>query len=120
MKDNLTQKLHDLELELLKPDVRTSYEKLDELLDNDFVEYGSSGNKYTKEMILDRLPSSMPLKYKLSDFEIVQLSENFVQTRFKTDRENEDGSHTISLRTSIWKNTDSNWKMFYHQATPLK
>jgi len=114
-----SDKLLELELSLLTEEVRTSYEKLDELLDDDFIEYGSAGKEYTKEIILERLPSSDHLKYILKDFETHKLSENVFQTRFITDRENKDGSHTISLRSSIWKNKDGKWKMFYHQGTPI-
>lgn len=70
-------------------------------------------------MVLERLPASDPVKYILDNFEAQKLSEDIFQTRFVTDRENSDGLHTISLRSSIWRNKDGNWKMFYHQGTPM-
>ena len=84
---NIKEKLQQLELSLLSPKVRTSYKQLDMLLDDDFLEYGSSGKEYTKSMVLERLPSSASLVYTLSNFSIYKLSETVIQTRFITERE---------------------------------
>lgn len=111
--------LKSLEEALLTEEVRTSREKLDALLHTEFSEYGSSGKVYTKSDVLERLPTSSPLKYVISNFEVIGLSEEVAQTRFITDRENEDGSHTVSLRSSIWKIEDEKWKMYFHQGTPI-
>lgn len=110
--------LKDLETALLTEEVRTSYEKLDVLLHSDFLEYGSSGRVYTRSDVLERLPASSPLKYSVSNFEAIELAEGVAQTRFVTDRENTDGSHTVSLRSSIWKIENGDWKMYFHQGTP--
>ncbi len=116
--ENIKDLIHKLELKLLDPKVRGSVEELDQLLTDDFVEYGSSGLVYTKEMILDRLPSGSISTYELYDFEIVVFSDSVVQARYKTDRTNPDGSKLKSLRSSIWKNIDGKWQMSFHQSTP--
>ncbi len=41
-----------LEEELLKPGVRASAERLDELLADDFFEFASSGQEYNKQEII--------------------------------------------------------------------
>jgi hypothetical protein len=110
----------NLEESLLTNEVRTSYEKLDVLLHSEFIEYGSSGKVYTKSDVLERLPASSPLKYVLSSFEVFELAEDLVQTRFVTDRENTDGGHTVSLRSSLWKIENGDWKMYFHQGTPTE
>jgi len=109
--------IYRLETDLLKPEVRASAEKLDELIAGDFIEYGSSGLVYNKTDILKRLPQGNSPAYTLSDFEMIVLSEEIVQTRFKTNRVNLDGTETSSLRTSLWRNTNNNWQMFFHQGT---
>jgi hypothetical protein len=41
--ENLKEIIYNLETSLLTPEVRMSVEKLDELIAEDFIEYGSSG-----------------------------------------------------------------------------
>ncbi len=104
-----------LEEKLLTQEVRASEKELSTLLDNDFIEYGSSWNIYNKDYILDRLPKSPFTQILISDFEIFPISESFVQTRFKT-QEFED--NRFCLRSSIWeKYWDNDWKMIFHQWT---
>lgn len=118
--NELKEIIYKLETDLLKPEVRSSIEKLDELLASDFVEYGSSGLIYDKDIILKRLSQEISPTYILSDFEIFVLSENIIQTRFKTDRIDLDNNKTTSLRTSIWRKTNNKWQIFFHQGTPVK
>jgi len=118
--EELREIIYKLETDLLKPEIRTSVEKLDELLADDFIEYGSAGLIYDKALILERLPQEISPLYTLYDFEIVILSKEIVQTRFKTTRINADNIKTISLRTSLWRKNNNKWQMFFHQGTPIK
>lgn len=118
--EELKKIIYKLETDLLKPEVRTSVEKLNKLISDDFIEYGSSGLVYDKKIILERLPQDNSPTYSLSNFEMVVLSEDIVQTRLKTNRVNLDGTEISSLRTSLWRNTNNNWQMFFHQGTPIK
>ncbi len=118
--EDLRETFYKLETDLLKPEVRSSKEKLDELIAPDFIEYGSSGLVYDKNDILERLPNGDSPVYTLSDFEIFILSENVVQTRFKTDRVDKDGSTTSSFRSSLWRKENNKWQMFFHQGTVIK
>lgn len=118
--ENLKEIIYNLETDLLKPEVRSSTERLAALLDDDFIEYGSSGLIYDKAMILERLPQGPSPAYRIYDFEVVSLSETVIQARFKTDRINLDNSKTVSLRTSLWKQNGNTWQMFFHQGTPIK
>lgn len=114
----LVETIQNLELSLLATEVRTSREKLDLLLADDFTEYGSAGLVYHKRDTLENLTTNKSPEYYLYDFEIVQLSESVIQARYKTDRTNPDGTKLTSLRSSLWRNTNGNWQMFFHQGTP--
>ncbi len=46
MDDGLKKTIRDLEESLLQPEIRSSAKELDALLDNDFKEFGSSGEAY--------------------------------------------------------------------------
>jgi hypothetical protein len=116
----LKENILNLELRLLTPEVRSSREILDQLLADDFMEYGSAGLVYDKNITLENLTSSQSPTYHLYDFEIILLSDFVVQTRYKTDRINLDGTKLTSLRSSLWKNTNDNWQIFFHQGTPIK
>lgn len=118
--NELKDTLYQLELSLVNQDNRSSAEKLNELLADDFIEYGSSGSIYNKEITISSLTSAPSPTYTIYDFEIVQLSDTCAQTRFKTDRINLDGTKLTSLRSSIWKKTNSKWQMFFHQGTPIR
>lgn len=118
--ENLKEIIYKLETDLLRPEVRKSVERLDEFLADDFIEYGSSGLVYKKDDILKRLPLEVSTLYTLYDFEVILLSTNIIQSRFKTERINLDGTKTQSLRTSLWKNSDDKWQMSFHQGTIIK
>ncbi|MEN9649457.1 MAG: hypothetical protein RL094_424 [Candidatus Parcubacteria bacterium] len=118
--NELKDTLYQLELSLVNQDNRSSAEKLNKLLADDFIEYGSSGLIYNKEITINSLTSAPSPTYKIYDFEIISLSETFAQTRFKTDRINLDGTRLTSLRSSIWKKTGNDWQMYFHQGTPVK
>ncbi len=110
--------IYNLETSLLKPEVRSSYKELNNLLSDDFKEFGSSGLIYTKQDILERLPSNTNKTiYAIYDFEITLLSETLVMAHFKTDRTTNDTHKVSSLRTSLWRNEKGVWKMFFHQGT---
>lgn len=113
--------MYELELSLLTPEVRSSFDKLNFLLTDDFMEFGSSGLIYDKKEILQRLPStSEKIEFSVNDFAARQLSEGVVLTTFKTERIINDTEKMTSLRSSLWKNTNGNWQMFFHQGTLIK
>ena len=111
------EKIIELELSLLDPEVRKNFSLVDSLLDDSFVEFGTSGKTYDKRIIIERLSEEVPSKIEATDFVPIQLTENVVQLRFKTKRTGEDGLLVVSLRSSIWKKTGETWKMVFHQGT---
>ncbi|MDO8495290.1 MAG: DUF4440 domain-containing protein [bacterium] len=119
--DDLNKTFYELEMSLLEPEVRSSRERLDKLLTDDFMEFGSSGSLYKKADTLENLSTSTDkVVFIVSDFQARELSENFVLTTFKTERTINDTDKVTSLRSSIWKKTNDNWQMFFHQGTPVK
>ena len=111
--------IYNLELSLLTPEVRNSSEKLNQLLADDFIEYGSSGLIYNKKITLDKLPSDNSSVYNIYDFELIPISDSVLQTRYKTDITDSDGNKLTSLRNSLWRKVEGGWQMFFHQGTPI-
>lgn len=114
-KYNVKDHIYELETRLLKQEVRASYDELNELLAEDFLEFGSSGEAFGKENVLNRLPSvSKDPGYRLMDFDTRTLGEDVMLTTFKTYMASKD---QYALRSSIWKKQNGKWQMTFHQGT---
>jgi hypothetical protein len=111
-----------LEKELLQPNVRASSSgRLNELLANDYFEFGQSGKKYTKDGVLNLLPSHEEEKFVTSRFELMPLSPDTVLLTYFLERENlEAKNKNSSVRSSIWRMHNGKWQMIFHQGTPVK
>lgn len=118
--EKLSAILFELEHELIDQEVTSSADRLNTLLADDFIEYGSSGVIFDKKTVIDSLTNEPSSSYEIYDFEVIFLSDDFAQTRFKTDRTDTAGSKLTSLRSSVWKKRGDMWQMFFHQGTPIK
>jgi hypothetical protein len=110
--------LRHLEEQLLQPEVRISAEKVAALLADDFVEFGSSGQVFDKKQIMKLLQHESPTKRSLSKFESTVLSDNIVLVTYRATRNSEPPVHT--LRSSIWRLSNGQWQMVFHQGTLTK
>ena len=121
MDKTLTNLIKTLEVELLQPDVRKSASKLNELLSDDFFEFGSSGDRYTKQDVIRFLAETNEAKFVIRDFKIKELSPDNVLATYIIEKEDlESGKKSWSLRSSIWQNRDGNWQIIFHQGTLTK
>ena len=111
--DTLKETILNLEKCLLKPEVQLTPALMGELLADDFFEYGSSGNVWVREDF-NQDAGVYVRDLSLYDFDIHPLSENAVLAAYRLHDKTRN-QHT--LRSSIWKNTDGKWRMFFHQGT---
>lgn len=96
------------------------YKELDELLADDFIEFGSSGKSYDKKAQLDAVKgtnTSNSIQFSVTDFKIKLLASDVLLTTYKTFRHNDS---KYALRSSIWKKNEVKWQMIFHQGTPTK
>jgi hypothetical protein len=105
-----------LEEKLLQRETRTSPEKLKELLDEEFLEFGSSGHVWVRDDCLGDGGVGV-VKMTIHDFEVRELAPDVVLATFRVFDE-----HRViyTLRSSIWKKDQGNWKMTFHQGTLTK
>ena len=117
MTSKLKDKIKNLETSLLQSSTRQSAESLNQLLADDFIEFGVSGKIYNKKDILALLPKEQHSnEIILFDFEMKQLCDDVVHVTYKTKQQEK-----IVLRSSIWKNnTKHGWKMCFHQGTKIQ
>ena len=112
MDTNLKEHLKQLEESHIKPEVRESREKLDEILADEFFEIGSSGYMYDKKECLET--GVVLTEMSLYKFEIFPLAEDVVlSTYFIVDKTRNRNTY----RSSIWKFIDGRWQLYFHQGT---
>lgn len=123
MLTNLKQKLVELELYLLKSDVRSSSEELDLLIHEDFHEFGASGASFGKREVLERLPKEKCPNFCATSFELRLISKDLAQLLYRATMKKHDEFNTrYSLRSSLWKYNEEldEWQMIFHQGTPCE
>jgi len=120
----LSKQIETLELELLQPEVRKSGKRFDELLADDFVEFGMAGKIFNKEYFVKTVPtlkSEEHEKYEATDFEAKEIAPNTVLLTYKASVENtKTGVKFWTLRCSLWQKSGDSWKIIFHQGTPIK
>lgn len=109
---NIQAHIIKLEKELLDFGTRKSSERLNELLAEDFVEFGSSGNIYKKIYILEHLPNESERSFDISNIEVCELGYDHAFITYKIQEKN-----TASLRSSIWRKNEGDWQIIFHQGT---
>ncbi|WP_218924104.1 nuclear transport factor 2 family protein [Streptomyces sp. f150] len=115
----------DAELQLMDPAVRASRSLAARLLDPEFVEVGASGRRWTYEEMLAALPDldggsgsgeGDGPRFEPSGMGGVVLAPGVVHLTYETVF---DGRR--ARRSSLWRKRDgeTDWRMYYHQATPV-
>jgi hypothetical protein len=118
--EQIEKHILDLEKELLKPETRKSSERISELLAEDFIEFCSSGKvyQYKKGDTWEAGTNSPQINWQIEDFGIKELSPDTVLATYKVIKNSEkDDTKKYSLRSSIWKLFNGDWKMVFHQGT---
>ena len=100
---------------MLDPAVRASAAAVAELLDDDFMEYASSGGVYDKAQVIEGLGGEAAVERSVTDLEVRQLAPDVALVTYRVTRHGEPPAN--SLRSSIWRNTGGQWRRLFHQGT---
>lgn len=119
MDEALRLHLRELELRLLEPAVRASQEALEDLLDPQFLEYGSSGRRFERVDIVAELAGGASFEYSAEGFEFLALAPDVVQVRYVSSMRQGDGVFRIARRSSLWRRSEAGWRIVFHQGTPI-
>ena len=114
-RDQWFKDLHGLESQLLDSSVRTDSELLASILSDDFVEFGSSGRVYTKEMLIEMMTGEAQAPVLMRDFSVRKLGDTTALVTYRTVGQ----SGQEARRSSVWSNTKGGWKMVFHQGTRI-
>lgn len=102
-----------LELQLLDGHKRKNLAFLEDVLCDDFIEIGSSGQLFDKQAVIALLSQETFSTPQADDFHGVNLGSAHVLLRYVTKKR--DGSET--WRMSIWSKHEGQWRMKFHQGT---
>jgi hypothetical protein len=116
--------LRDLEERLLSASGRASPRIINELLADDFQEFGSSGSVFNKRDTLNFLPEESRDGHRYeratADWLVRDLAEGVALVTYRVTRKDlTAGTSLTSLRSSIWKHRDGRWQMVFHQGTKV-
>ena len=110
--------LQRLELMLMDPAVRRDRERVSALLAEDFVEFGSSGRVWTRQLTLELLATETCTPPAVEDFASRTLAPDVVLLTYRAVRtDNLSGERTATLRSSLWTRQSGSWQMRFHQGT---
>lgn len=116
----LIKQLIALELQLHQAETRRNKALLNLLLANGFEEIASSGVRFDKAHVLQRLPEEQAPSVEAFDFEVRLLSNDLAQVLYKAKlRKAGEMQSKLSLRSSLWQLNSLGWQMVFHQGTAV-
>lgn len=94
-------------------------EILCELIDDEFMEVGSSSTIYDKAEVVRWLSSEDKTTRTGMQFKAKQLCDDIILlTYISCIKEHHCSENKQALRSSIWRQTQGQWRMVFHQGTP--
>ncbi|WP_128800863.1 MULTISPECIES: DUF4440 domain-containing protein [unclassified Streptomyces] len=114
-REQAVQAAIDGELRLLDPEVRASPDRVLELLDSEFTEIGASGRWWDVESILTVTSGgsiSPESPVKVTEMSGAVLAPGVVHLTYFADNQ---GRRV--WRSSLWRATETGWRMYFHRGT---
>jgi len=105
-----------MEMDMLDPKTRGDPVRLDLLLRDDFIEFGSSGRVYHKPMLIDMMVNEQHVAVMIRDFGVRELSPLSALVTYRTVGQ----AGQEARRSSVWVLTDGQWQMVFHQGTRIQ
>lgn len=103
------------ELRLLDPEVRASPSLVSALLDPGFIEIGASGRRWDAKSILAVTGSGSVVPespVEVSEMSGAVLAPGIVHLTYFADNRGR-----RAWRSSLWRLTETGWRMYFHQGT---
>lgn len=112
------EKLSKLEESLWKRETRFNESYMRSILSDGFFEFGRSGRIYSIETSLSAPDQEINATSPLKDFAIHEVGQAVALVTYISEVQYEDLE--VGNRSSLWKKTDSGWKLMFHQGTPTE
>tara|TARA_B100001939_G_C16451652_1_gene409164 strand:+ start:80 stop:448 length:369 start_codon:yes stop_codon:yes gene_type:complete len=108
------------EKHLLDPEVRAKPEEHSSYLSEVFIEITMNGQKYSKAEIIELVTKSRETQYKIRNSKVSLLSDEIAMLLFDClVTSGSSGPQNLTRRCSIWQQFGSEWKLTFHQGTPV-
>ncbi len=114
--------LYHRETALIQAQQEPNPELMSLWLADNFIEFGSSGRMMTKTDALKSLGTFQILRWEIQDFNTLLETESvIIVTYMSTFVLNVRGETVVkrALRSSTWHHYDGQWRMVFHQGTPM-
>ena len=118
---DLLERLRVLETELHRLETRQNTKLLERLLHPDFVEFARSGRRYSRSEVLAEFSGVCAAMEPVhaEQFELVELGSGAVLLTYLSAHKAATGElRRCTLRSSLWLETETGWRMRFHQGTP--
>lgn len=116
---HISAELKQLELLFINPPVIQGSPNIENLIADNFVEFGASGTVYNKQAALkalrNRNTDENRTLFPMSSFQCRELAGNVYQVTYNISIEG-----NLSRRSSIWKKSGEQWQILFHQGTKVK
>ncbi len=113
--EELSKVLQPLEMQLMQAKVRKDRVEVSSLLHDEFVEFGASGNMWSREGILDLLEKEASYEAsEVRDFEAHMFAQDCALVTYQVS-----GKSGDTLRSSVWLRSAAGWKIRFHQGTKV-
>jgi len=108
----MVDELMDLETRLAQRRVGTPAE-LEELLADEFREFGCSGREYTRQEVLAAWGFGKPLECEVTEYRVLPVGADAVLATYCTAQP----GGRRARRSSIWCQRLGRWRLLFHQGT---
>lgn len=109
--------LRELEEALWRAETRFNRAWMENILAEDFLEFGRSGRVYGRNQILDFSVDRIDAALPLPNFSARALSADVALLTYDS-AVTIDGKVGFARRCSVWSRTLNGWKLRFHQGTP--
>lgn len=121
-RSDLLSQLTALESELHRLETRQNTRRLGQLLHSDFVEFARDGRRYSRAEVLAEFsrPDAALDAVHVDRLELAEIGPGAVLITYTSAHTTTTGQlfhHT--LRSSLWIETETGWRMRFHQGTPI-
>ncbi len=108
--------LQRLEEELWREETRFDIPFMEQVLAEDFFEFGRSGRIYNRDQILTATRQPIDAVIPLPDFAVRMLAEDVALVTYNS-KAAYNGVLEKACRNSIWSRTSTGWVIRFHQGT---
>ncbi len=116
---NAASELYDLEVSLWVAETRGDRSYMETILAGDFIEFGRSGRRYTREETLAvPVGNAIDIVLPLPDFAVRMITDDVALVTYRSEIRSGEVAE-IGNRASLWRcDSAGRWLLVFHQGTP--